>query len=103
MLERDAMPDKGGHFWMEGGEILFRFVIDSGNVIGPRKATKADAERHPDIWQAFVAQGGLSPAIADEDAPALPKPKRSRKAQEADEAAAEEPAAPEPPQGAEPQ
>ncbi len=78
MLERDAMPDRGAHFWVEDGEVMFRFVIDSGNVIGPRKATKADAEKHPLAWEALVASGALSapPAPSEDPAPSAARGRR---------------------------
>ncbi|WP_165830735.1 hypothetical protein [Phenylobacterium soli] len=34
---------------------MFAFVIDPTNVLGPRKATEADAKNHPEAWERFTA------------------------------------------------
>lgn len=59
--ERNAMPEKGASFSREAGEVLFQFVIDAGNIVGPRPATKLDSERYPLEWAQFVA-GETPPA-----------------------------------------
>lgn len=53
--DRNLLPNPGATFFREkeGGEVLFRFVIDAGSTIGPRPATRADQERHPEAWAAF--------------------------------------------------
>lgn len=53
--ERNALPEKGARFWREGGEVMFRFVIDAGNIVGPRLANRTDSENHPHAWGDFVA------------------------------------------------
>lgn len=58
--ERNMLPDVGPAFFREGGEVQFRFVIDSGNVVGPRPATRADQQKHPEAWSAFAAASGVS-------------------------------------------
>jgi len=64
--ERDMLPKVGASFFREDGKVLFRFVIDSGNVMGPRPATRDDQKKHPDAWTAFVAAEGVS--VLDRDA-----------------------------------
>lgn len=73
MGERNAMPVKGARFWREADEVMFEFVIDPGNIIGPRAAFKADSEKYPDEWAAFtrgeepdVAPGAFEPEPAAE-------------------------------------
>lgn len=64
--ERNALPVKGASFWRESGEVIFQFVIDPGNVIGPRPAMKADSEKHPEAWAAFTKGEAFSPVIGPE-------------------------------------
>lgn len=52
-IERDARPSIGPQFLEIDGVTMFRYVIDSGNIIGPRKATKADRAEHQGAWEAF--------------------------------------------------
>lgn len=52
-LERDARPSVGPQFLEVDGVTMFQFVIDAGNIIGPRKATKADKAEHEGAWKAF--------------------------------------------------
>lgn len=58
--ERNMLPDVGPVFFRENGEVMFRFVIDSGNVVGPRPATRRDQDQHPAAWSAFAAAEGVS-------------------------------------------
>lgn len=58
--ERDMLPVVGARFLQGEDGVLFRFVIDTSNVIGPRPATRADQAKHPDAWAAFVAETGIS-------------------------------------------
>lgn len=58
-MERDMIPSVGARFFREGGEVMFRFVIDTANVIGPRPARPADQEAHPAAWRAFCAADGV--------------------------------------------
>lgn len=52
---RDVMPVRGARFYRDAeGTVIFTFVIDTGNVVGPRKATEADSLKHPLAWSAFV-------------------------------------------------
>lgn len=62
--QRNAMPAKGPRFFREDGEVMFEFVIDAGNIIGPRLANKADSGNHPLAWSEFAAA----------DAPISPDP-----------------------------
>ena len=52
-IERDARPSVGPQFLEIDGVTMFRFVIDSGNIIGPRLAKKADRVEHEGAWEAF--------------------------------------------------
>lgn len=58
-MERNMIPAVGATFLREGDQVLFQFVIDSGNVIGPRPARSADQEAHPAAWRAFCAADGV--------------------------------------------
>ena len=63
--ERNALPSVGAAFWREAGAVLFTFVIDPGNVIGPRAATQGDQEKHPGAWAAFLRSEERSPLDRD--------------------------------------
>lgn len=59
--ERNMIPGVGPAFFRgDDGTVCFRFVIDTGNVIGPRPATRADQEKHAAAWSAFAAAEGVS-------------------------------------------
>jgi hypothetical protein len=58
--ERNMIPTVGPVFYRDGGEVMFRFIIDSGNVVGPRPATRRDQEQHAAAWSAFAAAEGVS-------------------------------------------
>lgn len=51
----DAPPAREARFYREGDEVMFHFIIDEGNVIGPRPATKRDKWNHAAAWRAFSA------------------------------------------------
>lgn len=74
--ERNAMPVKGARFWREDGEVVFEFVIDAGNVIGPRPASKSDSEKHPEAWLAFTrgeeAASVIGPEVLSDREPEPP-------------------------------
>jgi hypothetical protein len=61
-IERDARPSVGPSFLEIDGEVKFQYVIDSGNIIGPRKATDADKAEHGDAWRWF-SEGRLPQPI----------------------------------------
>jgi hypothetical protein len=65
--ERNIAPAVGPKFFRENGEVLFQFVIDSTNVIGPRPATRRDQEQHAGAWAAFTRAEGLSALDRDGD------------------------------------
>lgn len=65
-IERDARPSIGPQFLEIDGVTMFRFVIDSGNIIGPRKATKADKAEHDGAWRQFN-EGRLTALDHDRD------------------------------------
>lgn len=51
--ERNAHFTRGPRFFRGPEAVMFEFVIDAGNVIGPRPATKADQAKHPAAWREF--------------------------------------------------
>lgn len=63
--ERDLAPKVGPTFFKDGDITMFRFVIDTGNVVGPRPATRADQEKHAEAWSAFAAREDVSPLDRD--------------------------------------
>ncbi len=59
--ERNALPKVGATFYRDDeGQLMFQFVVDPSNIIGPRPATRADQEKHAGAWAAFVAAEGVS-------------------------------------------
>lgn len=55
LTERNMLPQRGASFFRDpDGEVLFQFVVDTSNIIGPRKASKADSEKHSEAWSRFV-------------------------------------------------
>jgi hypothetical protein len=54
-IERDAIPARGPRFFREDEEVMFEFVIDGTNRIGPRLAMKDDSLKHPEAWAEFAA------------------------------------------------
>lgn len=59
--ERNMLPKIGATFFRDDeGDVLFQFVVDSSNIIGPRPATRADQDKHPAAWGSFVAAEGVS-------------------------------------------
>lgn len=54
VTERAAVVEKGPRFWREGDAVMFQFVIDGGNIIGPRPAVKADSEKHREAFDVFL-------------------------------------------------
>lgn len=65
-LERTALPVPGPRFERIDGDLMFKFVIDGGSVIGPRPATKSDQENHLGAWRDFCAAQDVS--VLDRDA-----------------------------------
>ena len=53
MTDRDVGAVRGASFWHDGESLMFRYVIDENNVVGPRPATEADAKAHPQAWAEF--------------------------------------------------
>lgn len=76
-LERTAIPVPGPKFERIDGEVMFKFVIDGGSVIGPRPATAKDQAEHVGAWHSFIDSEGGSPLDRDGDGQAggsLPAP-----------------------------
>ena len=48
--ERAAVWTYGPRFFRDKGEVMFEFVIDAGNILGPSKATKADIDKYPEAY-----------------------------------------------------
>lgn len=61
MTERNAHYTKGPRFFREDGVVMFEFVIDAGNVLGPRPANKSDSLKHDEAWAAFVTSDVAAP------------------------------------------
>lgn len=73
--ERNMLPQVGPQFFREGEAVLFQFVIDPGNVLGPRPARREDQANHPGAWAEFCASDGVSALDRDasgEDGGSLP-------------------------------
>jgi hypothetical protein len=73
--ERNMLPVVGPSFFREGETVMFQFVVDSSNVLGPRPAKRTDQENHPGAWAQFAAADGVSPLDRDgsgEDGGSLP-------------------------------
>lgn len=51
--ERSIGPVVGPSFFKKDGEVFFQYVIDGGNVVGPRRATKRDKEDHAALYAAL--------------------------------------------------
>lgn len=67
MSERVAYTTPGPSFLRgEDGKVLFQYVNDPRNVIGPRPATSQDQTNHPGAWAAF--QASESAHVLDRDA-----------------------------------
>lgn len=61
-LERDVLVKVGPHFERGAdGAVLFKFVVDTSNVVGPRKATEADKAEHAEAWARFQREGMVAP------------------------------------------
>lgn len=57
--ERDVLVKVGPHFERRAdGEVLFSFVVDPNNIVGPRKATEADKQQHAEAWARFEREQG---------------------------------------------
>lgn len=62
--ERQSHFVHGPRFFMENGTIMFEFVIDHGNVIGPRPATQADYDKHKAAVDDFMEEHNAKMAEA---------------------------------------
>lgn len=70
-FERDVLPKVGAAFFRGvNGDLLFQFVVDTANVIGPRPAVRSDQEKHPGAWAAFCEAEAVS--ALDRDASGEP-------------------------------
>jgi hypothetical protein len=67
-LERSAAWAPGASFFRDGDVIMFKFVLDSSSMVGPRKATKADQDQNPGEWQLFC-RGHVDEAPVPAEAP----------------------------------
>lgn len=74
-LERTALPVPGPKFERIDGELMFKFVIDGGSVIGPRPATEKDKAEHVGAWRDFCdldAASGLKVEVVAPEVAAPP-------------------------------
>lgn len=78
---------RGPRFYEDGGELMFVNVVDASTRDGPRPATDADMEAHPEAVGAFKANEeslfpGAKPLITfrGERPPGAPDPERLAKA-----------------------
>ena len=51
-----SISKRGPKFYRVGDELLFVLHIDSSTQVGPRAATREDAEEHPEAWAQFVEE-----------------------------------------------
>lgn len=63
-IERNIMPQVGARFFRRDDAVMFEFVVDPNNIIGPRSATKADSEKHWGAWTEFTA-GEVAPDVVE--------------------------------------
>lgn len=55
LAERNLLPTIGPRFFRgESGEVMFEFVIDTANIVGPRPAKDSDREAHALAWREFA-------------------------------------------------
>jgi len=74
--ERVAVPDRGACFFRANGTVMFEFVIDPTNKVGPRAASKADSEKHPQAWAAFATgETAEEPEVPEATARSFVEPK----------------------------
>lgn len=67
LSERNALPSIGPRFYRDEpeGPVMFIFVIDGGNVVGPRPATKMDSVNHHLAWAEFTRE--IAPLVPVEE------------------------------------
>lgn len=77
-IKREIKYEFGPRFFVQDGETMFAFRIDGTNEIGPRTATQADAEKHPDAFAAFMSQQGAEAEGTTEPILFVPGKRRGR-------------------------
>lgn len=65
LAERNIMPARGPRFFREGGKVMFEFVIDTANRIGPHPASRRDQADHAGAWEEFCRREDVSPLDRD--------------------------------------
>jgi hypothetical protein len=55
----------GARFLRDGETVLFAFVLDTANIVGPREATEEDKAEHPQAWAEFLAAEDRHPLDGD--------------------------------------
>ena len=84
-LARNNSP-RGARFYQDDGKLLFINVMDSCTRDGPRLATEADKEAHPEAWEALVSSApemipGMAPLVTFEgEAPEQVEKRAGRRA-----------------------
>lgn len=66
-VERNAHFTRGPRFFREGEAVLFEFVIDATNVLGPRPANDGDRRIHAEAWREFSRGEALAVLAAPND------------------------------------
>jgi hypothetical protein len=67
-LDRNITVPRGPKFFRgDDGEVMFQFVLDPTNSIGPRPATARDRSEHAEAYRLFAsAENGEAQAVAPE-------------------------------------
>lgn len=80
-VERNAHFTRGPRFFREGDRLMFEFVIDATNTLGPRPANDGDKRTHSEAWREFERLDVPPPPEPDiavvEYGPGQPAPKRA--------------------------
>lgn len=70
-IERNIMPKVGARFFRDSDEVMFEFVVDPNNIIGPRPATAGDRSAHAEAYRAFSSIDMDEAAAFVPEAPAV--------------------------------
>lgn len=70
-LERDITVARGPRFFRDGDALMFEFVIDPTNRIGPRPATARDRADHAEAYRLFSSADMAAAAEAAPESPAV--------------------------------
>lgn len=87
-MERTDLGPVGAIFFKEGGTVYFKNVIDSRSAVGPREATRADADLHPAEFAVFEDEHGKVKLPGDADEQPVTDADAEARQRELDEAEA---------------